>query len=209
MLFWYLLGIAGTKLASLELLLAPPCCCCCPVEALCTTSLFARCLHPKQAEYGIFNHAQECIWYSFHLWKNKLLKGTAGREDSCLQREALPRWRGGISASLFGGRCLTEWGVIISSWLFIPVGCYPPSQGPANKQGLPNWDRVCGKKLTLDWCLGNVKYFPHLLCERCSTSQWILKCFRPIIALFSFSTIFQRVNSTSAWISYWLPSGWA
>lgn len=140
MLFWCLLGIAGTKLASLELLLAPPCCRCCPVEALCSTSLFARCLHPKQAEYGIFNHAQECIWYSFHLWKNKPLKGTAGRENSHLQREALPRWKGGISASLFGGRCLAERGGIISSWLFIPVGCCPPSQDPANEYGLPNWD---------------------------------------------------------------------
>lgn len=108
MLFWCLLGIAGTKLASLELLLAPPCSRCCPVEALCSTSLSARCLHPKQAEYGIFNHAQERIWYSFHLWKNKPLKGTAGRENSCLQREALPCWRGGVSARLFGGRCLAE-----------------------------------------------------------------------------------------------------
>lgn len=30
MLSWYLLGIAGTKLAALELLLAPSRCCCTP-----------------------------------------------------------------------------------------------------------------------------------------------------------------------------------
>lgn len=116
MLFWCLLGIAGTKLAALELLLAPSCCRCCPVEALCSTRLFARRLHPKQAEYGIFNCAQKCIQYSLCLWKNKPLKGMVGRESACLQREDLSVLEGrDVFASLSGGRCPAEQGVIISA----------------------------------------------------------------------------------------------
>lgn len=101
MLFWCLLGIAGTKLAALELLLAPSRCCCCPVEALCSTRLFARRLHPKQAEYGIFNHAQKRIQYSFCSGKNKPLKGIAGRESAARKGRTLQRWRGGMSLQVF------------------------------------------------------------------------------------------------------------
>lgn len=81
MLFWYLLGIAGTKLAALELLLAPPRCRRSPAEDRCSALLCARCLHSKQAGYGIFNDTLECISYSFCVWKNNPLKGTAGRDS--------------------------------------------------------------------------------------------------------------------------------
>lgn len=49
MLFWCLLGIAGTKLAALELLLAPPRCRCCPVEApVAQACLHAACILSEQ-----------------------------------------------------------------------------------------------------------------------------------------------------------------
>lgn len=106
MLSWCLLGIAGTKLAALELLLAPSRCRSCPVEALCSTRLFARRLHPKQAEYGIFNHAQKRIHF-FSSWKNKPLKGIAGGESTRPQRGGtLQRRRGWMSLQVF-----LEWGV--------------------------------------------------------------------------------------------------
>lgn len=141
MLFWCLLGIAGTKLAALELLLAPPHCRCCPVEALCSTRLFARCLHPKQAEYGIFNHAQKCIQHSFCLWKNKPLKGIAGRENARLQREDLPVLVGRcIFASLSGRRCPAGQSKVGSSRLLIPVGCC-----------LPQMDRGCQTEMESMW----------------------------------------------------------
>lgn len=148
MLFWCLLGIAGTKLASLELLLAPSRCHCCPVEALCSTRLFACCLHPKQAEYGIFNHAQKRIRYSFCLRKNKPLKGIAGRENACLQREELPLLEGrDACASLSAGRYPAKEGVIIPA--LHPCGLLSAaftSKDPKKEQGicssLPNRDGV-------------------------------------------------------------------
>lgn len=156
MLFWCLLGIAGTKLASLELLLAPSHCHCCPVEALCSTRLFACCLHPKQAEYGIFNHAQKRIRYSFCLRKNKPLKGIAGRENACLQREELPLLEGrDACASLSAGRYPAEEGVIIPA--LHPCGLLSAaftSKDPKKEQGdlfisaKPRWG-PCGKLDTL------------------------------------------------------------
>lgn len=141
MLFWCLLGIAGTKLAALELLLAPSRCRGCPVEALCSTRLFARRLHPKRAEYGIFNHAQKRIQYSFCSWKNRLLKGTAGRESARPQREDSPALEGrDVFASPSGGRCPAEQGVTVPALhpCRLLSAAATTLQGTANGQGLPN-----------------------------------------------------------------------
>lgn len=147
MLFWCLLGIAGTKLAAVELLLAPSRCRCCPVEALCSTRLFARRLHPKQAEYGIFNHAQKRIQYSFCSWKNKPVKGMAGGESACLQREDCPALEGrDVFASPSGGRCPAQQGAII------PVlhPCLPPLPPK-----IPQTTRGCQTETGSTWQTGH------------------------------------------------------
>lgn len=66
MLLWCLLGIAGTKLASLELLLAPRCCCCCPwrlsIAQACLHA--ARILSKQNMEFLIVDRNTHLVFFS-------------------------------------------------------------------------------------------------------------------------------------------------
>lgn len=158
MLFWCLLGIAGTKLAALELLLAPPRCSSWRLSVA-HSCLHAACILSKQnMEFLIMHRNAFGILFArgkidpWRAWQEGRMPACKGRTCQC--------WRGGMSLQAFleGG---VQQSKVWSSQLFILVGCCYHLQRSHRLGSAKPRRGPLGKQDTLAWCLGNVKYFPH------------------------------------------------